>query len=313
MPLDATRLSVVIPVYNAAGSLDALCRRIRETLETRDEPFEVVLVDDGSRDESWQRLQAIHASDPRLRIIQLMRNVGQFRAILCGLHHARGEVVVTMDDDLQHPPEEIPVLLDALRGRPDLDAVIGAPEEKQHAWYRNLGSAAVRRFNRWVFRIPKGLRMGSFRALRRPLVDALLLNRRANVTIGPLILSCTQRLDNVTTRHEPRAVGRSNYTLLRLVRTLLDNMVGYSTLPLKVTAGMGGLVAILAFLYGLYRIIMWYRLDIPVPGWTSTVVMISFFSGMILLCLALIGEYLIRIIRELDSDAQFVIREQHLD
>ncbi|MFW6124978.1 MAG: hypothetical protein ACOC46_02420, partial [Pirellulales bacterium] len=182
------------------------------------------------------------------------------------------------------------------------------PQRKRHAWLRNVGSVFARWFNRRVFRVPPGLRMGSFRALRRPLVDAMTLNRRANVTVGPLILSCTRRLDNVAVRHEPRTVGRSNYTWGRLTSTLLDNIISYSTLPLKASAGLGFLVAIFGFLFGIYRIVWWYQHDAIVPGWTTTVVLLCFFSGIILCCLALVGEYLIRILQELDNDTQFVIR-----
>jgi len=308
MPSPPT-ISVVIPVYNANVFLEELHERLVAAVAPLDPDFEIIFVDDCSLDWSWKTIVAMRQQDPRVRGAQLMRNVGQFRALMCGLGLARGELVVTMDDDLQHPPEEIPKLVQAMRANEDLDAVIGAPLRKRHGVLRNLGSWALRRLNHRFFGAPSTLRLGSFRAIRREVAQLMLQNRSVNVTVGPLLLSVTGRLDNVTVEHHPRRMGRTSYGPLRLLKASLDNVCNYSTLPLSLVGSLGLATAGLSFLYGLWVIFKKLFLGVAIQGWASTIVLICFFSGMILFTLWIIGEYLIRIFRETSDERQFLVRK----
>lgn len=305
--------SLVVPVYRSAKTLDIFYERTTAALEKITDRYEIILVDDGSPDDSFSVLERLHEKDNRVKALQLMRNVGQFRAIMCGLHHARGDFVITLDDDLQHPPEEIPKLIGALEARPDLDGIIGVPEKKKHHFVRNVGSMILRRLNQKFFRVPQDLQMGSFRILRRAVVDGMLHNNSINVTIGPLLLATTNRLANTLVEHHPRLEGKSNYNVARLIKTTLDNILNYSILPLKIVGSIGLVTAFFSVLLAFYAVGLWLFRGVGVPGWTSLMVLLSFFSGLILFTLGIIGEYLIRIIREVSREKQFLVRRSRLE
>ena len=288
--------------------LPDLLRRLDSALRDLGIEHEVILVNDCSPDDLARVAEAEIGRHRFLRYVELMSNVGQFRALMCGLAQARGRFVVTMDDDLQHPPEEIGKLY--LRARDDdgIDAVFGAYETKRHSRGRNLGSLLVRAVNTRIFHKPAGLVMSSFRCLRRELVDALLANRTRYPVIGPLILSSTRRIVNVPVRHDPRAHGTSGYGFLRLVRTTLDNILNFSALPLQFISIAGVAISILSFIVG--GVYLAYHLirGGGVPGWTSLFLAINFYAGLCLLAIGIAGEYLIRILGESKGQPLYVVR-----
>ncbi|MBL0011952.1 MAG: glycosyltransferase family 2 protein [Nitrosomonas sp.] len=192
----------------------------------------VVYVDDCGPGNTWNVLQNLARQDTRVTAIQLMRNSGQSSATLCGMAHAQGEIVITIDDDLQNPPEEIPKLLDALA--PEIDLVMGVPLMKQHNWFRRLGSQAIHTVNAYMLNRDKDLRFTSFRAIRRPVVNAVLNMRTLNPALGMLFSSVTSRIVNTTVLHSPRHGGRSGYTLTKLLSMTMSNLLGYSMLPLRI-------------------------------------------------------------------------------
>lgn len=310
-PRDASlELSVVIPCYGTAKVLSELLGRLDTALTGLGRSYEIVLVDDCAGDGLDQAVARELPAHPHVRYIELMYNTGQFRALMCGLAHARGRYIVTMDDDLQHPPEEIATLYNHLSATPELDAVFGAYEKKRHSGGRNLGSWMLRMINTWIFHKPPGLVMSSFRCLRRELVDALLLNHTRYPVIGPMILSCTRRIDNVTVHHDPRRYGKSNYSLVKLVRTTLDNILSFSSLPLQIIAITGVCISLLSFtLGGIYTIIHIIR-GTGVPGWTSLFLAVNFYAGLGLLSVGIAGEYLVRIIGESRGQPLYVVRRQ---
>lgn len=303
-------ISVVIPCYGSAEALPELLSRLDAALDDIGVPAEVILVDDCSPDGLALVAQREVPARPRLRYIELMFNTGQFRALMCGFSHARGRYVVTMDDDLQHPPEEIVRLYDHLRENPQLDAVFGAYEKKHHSGGRNLGSWLLRMVNTWIFHKPPGLVMSSFRCMRRELLEALLANRTRYPVIGPLILSSTRRIENVTVRHDARKHGRSNYNVVRLVRATLDNILSFSSLPLQIISVVGVCISLLSFvLGGVYAIAHLVR-GSGVPGWTSLFLAVNFYAGLGLLSVGIAGEYLVRIIGESRGQPLYVVRRR---
>ena len=187
---------------------------------------------------------------------------------------------------------------------------LDAYERKQHSSGRNLGSWLLRMVNTWIFHKPPGLVMSSFRCLRRELVDALLANHTRYPVIGPLILGSTRRIENVTVRHDPRKHGRSNYSLPRLVRATLDNILSFSSLPLQIISVAGVCISFLSFAMGGAYAIAHFVRGGGVPGWTSLFLAVNFYAGLGLLSVGIAGEYLVRIIGESRGQPLYVVRRR---
>ena len=304
-------VSVVVPVYNGSRSLPELVRQLAEVLAATDGGFEVVLVDDCSPDESWRVIRELCGQYPQLRGFQLMHNEGQATATLCGLARARGRIVVTMDDDLQHRPDQLPRLLETLDAHPELDAVLGHFEEKRHAWYRNVGSALVRRINAAAFHLPPGMRKtGSFRALRRPVVDAIVRQRSMNPSIAVLLFGTTTRVASIPIEHGLRHAGRSNYSFAKQLRLALDNICTATVMPLRVVSAIGLATCLLSLGLVVFYLVRYLMGAIGVAGWATVVLLQTFFSGVILLSLGIFGEYMVRVLREVRQRPMYVVRER---
>jgi glycosyltransferase involved in cell wall biosynthesis len=309
--LTPPRYSVVVPVYNSEPTLPEFFRRLDAALAPRG-PYEVVAVDDASRDGSWRRLAEAAAAGPagRVRALQLMHNAGQARATLCGLAEARGDIVVTMDDDLQQPPEELPKLLDALERDPELDCVIGRYAGRHRAAYRSLGSALIRGLYRRAFGLPRHLDASSLRAMRSAVARALVSHRTANPVVTALLLRTTPRVANVDVEHHERKAGRSGYTFARQLSLALDSICNFTMFPLRAITATGAAVFLLSLLFSAALLARKLLGRITVPGWTTVVVLVATCSGLILLALGILGEYLVRIAREVGGAPRFVVRQR---
>jgi dolichol-phosphate mannosyltransferase/undecaprenyl-phosphate 4-deoxy-4-formamido-L-arabinose transferase len=311
-PPEATEpvaVSIVVPCYRSGEWLPDLVARVVATMDGTKSSFEVILVNDASPDTAtWPAIEGLATQHPEVRGIDLLGNVGQFRSTLCGFEAARGQVVVTIDDDLQNPPEEIPKLLDALDAGAGLEVVIGSYERKQHSWFRNLGTRLHAAVNARLYGKPKDLELTSFRALRRPVVDALLQHRTVKPIIGPLILQSTRRIANVPVAHEQRPSGSSGWRLGRLVGTVVDNVVNTSTAPLRLVSLTGLLIAAGSAVLGVYYLVRSLAGNITVPGFTTLAIMVVFFGGSTLATIGLLGEYVVRIVTEVTGAPRYVVR-----
>jgi len=304
-----TDVSIVIPVYKSGEWICELCERISAVLGERGRSHEIILVDDCSPDQTWSAVHKAADANPRVKGLRLMVNEGQPKATLCGLAHARGNTVVTMDDDFQHPPDQIPKILDTLEQHPEIDCVFGYFDEKQHARYRNWASAAIRRINAMSYRLPEGTRSSGFRAMRRQLAEAIVAHRTLNPTIPVLLFGSTRRVMSIPVVHAKRRAGKSNYTLYRQFRLALDNICYASMLPLRLVSGLGigacGLSIVLMFVF-----LLKYAMGlVKEPGWTTLVLLLTFFSGAILLAVGVIGEYMVRILREVRQRPLYFVRQ----
>lgn len=296
-------LSIVIPVYNSAATLRALVDRLMAVLEDMSLHCEIVFIDDGSADESWQTVQSLHASHPdRIVAVQLMRNFGQHNALMAGFRHARGEYVITMDDDLQHPPEEIPTLFRAIQEQ-RLDLVYGAYTEKKHGLGRNFGSGLVNAFYRAVFHNP--VQITSFRAIRRQLVESILSYDLNFTYIDGLLAWNTRRIGEVKVRHCPRMQGKSGYSVRKLIELALNLFTNFSLLPLRVVSAVGLAMSASGVLAGGFVLVRYLASDITVPGFASTIIAILVFGGAQLLSLGVIGEYLGRLHLNVNRKPQY--------
>lgn len=299
-------LSIVVPVYNSASTLNSLLERLTLTLETLTPNYEIVLVDDGSRDDSWTVIESLQTTyGDHLVAIQLMRNYGQHNALMCGLGIARGEYVVTMDDDLQNPPEEIPKLLAHIKQH-GLDLVYGCPSNRNHAPWRNLGSSIVWHFYRTVFHNP--VTPTPFRVMRHQLAHSVMFYDLNFTYLDGLLAWCTSRIAGVEVEHHPRVQGHSGYSLGKLLGLALNLYTNFSLIPLQIVSGLGFVTAASGFLVGLYYLFQFFASSIAVPGFASTIIAILILGGAQLLALGVIGEYLGRLHLNVNRKPQYVIR-----
>jgi undecaprenyl-phosphate 4-deoxy-4-formamido-L-arabinose transferase len=264
-------------------------------------------VNDGSPDNSWEIIQQLCAENPRVRGIRLMRNYGQHNATLCGVRNARFEIVVTLDDDLQHPPEEIPLLLNRLGE--GWDVVYGIPLRRPHSWWRNLFSVLIKRSLAWVMDIGTVRDIGSFRAFRASLRQAFTAYQNPNVILDVLLSWGTSRFSSVSVREDPRAEGQSNYNFTRLFRVAMTVLTAYSTKPLRFASVLGfgfTLFGLGVFLYVLY---VYFFLG-SIEGFPFLASIIALFSGMQLFALGIIGEYLARVFDRSMDRPTYVVHEE---
>jgi undecaprenyl-phosphate 4-deoxy-4-formamido-L-arabinose transferase len=303
----AATISVVVPVYRSAATLRELHRRIAGTLAPRGAAFEIILVDDCGGDGSWRVIEELARADARVRGIRLSRNYGQHNALLCGIRAARYDVVVTLDDDLQNPPEEIPRLLSKLDE--GYDAVYGAPEREQHGFLRGRASAVTKLALRGAMGAETARHLSAFRAFRTYLREVFQGYRSPFVSIDVLLTWGTTRFAHLTVRHDARAAGESNYTLGKLVIHALNMVTGFTTLPLQLASVLGFAFA----LFGLgvlgFVVVGYLVRGGSVPGFPFLASVIAIFSGVQLFALGIIGEYLARMhLRSMDRPP-YLVRE----
>lgn len=308
--VEPCELSIVVPVYNSAPTLPSLLQRLTQVLEPLALDYELVLVEDGSPDESWRRLEQLRGEfGSRLVAVQLMRNYGQHNALMCGLRQSRGRFVITMDDDLQNPPEEIPKLLARIRST-GADLVYGCPTDRNHASWRNLGASLVWHFYRTVFKNP--VTPTPFRVMRRELVDSVQFYDLNFTYLDGLLAWCTKRIETVEVEHHARAQGRSGYSLGKLMALALNLYTNFSLIPLQLVSVLGLLAALSGFGVGAFYLIQYLSANIVVPGFASTIIAILILGGAQLLALGIIGEYLGRLHLNVNRKPQYLVRQRLL-
>lgn len=284
-------ISVVTPVYNGEASIAELCRRLAEVLPHISTQHEVILVNDGSRDRSWEKISELSSRSPMVRGLNLMRNYGQHNALLCGIRAANYEVVVTMDDDLQHQPEDIPRLLARLEE--GFDVVYGTPKSEQNGLMRALASRITRLALSAAVGSDVARNVSAFRVFPTHLREAFAGYESPFVSIDVLLTWATTRFGATTVAFQPRHSGSSNYTFKKLVRFALDMMTGFSTTPLQL-ASLTGFGCTLFGIGVLVYVVGRYFLEGSIPGFPFLASMIAIFSGAQLFALGVIGEYLAR-------------------
>lgn len=300
-------MSVVVPVYGGEATLETLHRRLVGVLEATAARFELILVDDRSPDGSWAVIGRLAAADPRVRGIRMSRNHGQHNALLCGIRAARYEAIVTLDDDLQNPPEEIPGLLAALG--PEVDVVYGAPEHERHGFWRDQASRLTKIALQGAMGADTARHVSAFRAFRTELRDAFAAFRGPLVSIDVLLTWGTTRFTHVVVRHDERAAGVSGYTLRKLVTHALNMVTGFTTIPLQLASLLGLLFAALGVVLLVYVIATFVVQGGVVPGFPFLASAVAIFSGVQLFALGIIGEYVARIhLRTMDRPS-YVVRE----
>jgi undecaprenyl-phosphate 4-deoxy-4-formamido-L-arabinose transferase len=300
-------LSIVVPVYHGASTLPALVTQLLAVLEPSGRTFEILLIDDGSKDGSWKVIHELQETHPdRLVAVQLMRNYGQHNALMAGFRLTRGQLIVTMDEDLQHPPEEVPRLIEAIESR-QLDLVYGSYEKKKHAGWRNLGSALINGFYQLVFRM--AVHPSAFRIVRRELLECIFSYSLNYTYIDGLFAWNSDRIGEIEVAHKERAGGRSGYSLAKLILLALNLFTNFSLLPLQIVSFCGIMASVggigLAFYY-LFKSLLH---DIAISGYASTIIIVLVLGGIQLLALGIMGEYIGRLHLNVNRKPQYSVRQ----
>jgi glycosyltransferase involved in cell wall biosynthesis len=285
-------ISVVIPVYRSEQTLGVLIERLSQVLPTFADSYEVLLVNDGSPDNTWETIEKLACEYPWVHGIDLMRNYGQHNATLCGIRAAHYETIFTMDDDLQNPPEEMPKLL--AKFNEGYDVVYGVARRRQQAWWKNMFSVLVKRAIGYVMGVRTVRDIGAFKVFRSGLRKAFEDFNGPDVLVDVLLSWGTTRFASVTVEESPRAVGRSNYNFVRLVKVSLLVLTSYTTIPLRLASVLGFFFTLLGFLILLYVLVTYFTQG-SIPGFSFQASIIALFSGVQLFSLGIIGEYLARV------------------
>lgn len=301
-------ISVVIPVYRSAAILSELYARLHKVLSEVSPLFEVIFVDDGDNDASWKVIKSLASNNSAVRGFRMSRNYGQHNALLCGIREAKGDIIVTMDDDLQHPPEELPKLLAKLNEH--YDVVYAPPEQEQHGILRDLASQITKMALQSAMGATNARQVSAFRVFRTELRNAFADYRSPTVNIDVLLTWATTRFTALRIPHQPRKLGESGYTTAKLIRHALNMMTGFSTRPLQLASVTGFGFALFGLVILAYVLITWLLRGTAVPGFAFLASIIAIFSGAQLLALGIIGEYLARMHLRTMERPPYLVRTQ---
>jgi glycosyltransferase involved in cell wall biosynthesis len=306
---DVSRMcvSIVIPVFNAEANLPELYRQLMPAMERLVERFEVILVEDSSRDRSWDVIKHLAANDDRIHGLRMSRNFGQHNALLCGIRAARYDVIVTMDDDLQHPVSEIPLLLTALtQGH---DVVYGTSDDNKHDLWRNVASRMTKLALQSAMGAKSAAQVSAFRAFPTRLRDAFREYRSPSVSIDVLLTWGTTRFSAVQVKHAPRLSGQSNYTVRKLIAHAFNLMTGFSTMPLQLASIVGFVFTLFGFAVLAWVLGRYFIQGTSVPGFPFLASVIAIFSGAQMFTLGIFGEYLARMYGRTMERPPYVVLE----
>ena len=302
------KYSIVMPVFQSEETILQTVEELLHVISINNLICEILLVNDGSQDNSWDVIKSLALKNKNVKAIDFVKNYGQHNAIMCGFKYATGSYIITMDDDLQNPASEIVKLINKIKGS-DFDLVFGQFKQKQHTFFRRLGSKVVSYLNEKIFQKPKSITITNFRIIRIDLIKRVLNHRTAYPYVPGLLLMYASNVCNVMVEHAPREFGKSNYTLRKIISLTSRLLINYSSYPLRLISSIGLFVAIISFLMSVVYLMQGYFYGSQVPGWTTIVVLISFFGGFIIALLALIGEYLARILVQLSGDKMYHVKE----
>ena len=298
--------SVVIPVFNSEELVGGVVEGLLDTFAGAGLQLEVICVNDGSVDRSWDVIAGLAEAHPNVVAVDLLRNYGQHNANLAGLREATGDYLITMDDDGQNPPGETLRLIAAIVERDD-DVVFGRFDSKKASGLRRVGSAMIGQVNRRVFGQPDDLVVSNFRIMTAAVVDRISVAQTSFPYITGQALLASRRRSNVTVEHRARSVGGSNYTIGRILSLVMRILFSYSPAPLRLASLAGLFTSFVAFALGTGVILHKLISGTNVPGWASMMVAMAFTNGMTVLIVSMIGEYTVRVLQQVSSAPTYAI------
>lgn len=299
--------SLVVPVHNEEGNIPELYRRVTEVMEELGEPYELNFVDDGSKDRSLNLLQELHKRDPRVRVISLARNFGHQQALSAGLDYARGRAVIVMDGDLQDPPEVIPRFVN--KWREGFQVVYAVREKRKEHVLKRMAYHSFYLILRSLSRVDIPLETGDFCLMDRCVVDALVALPERNRFIRGLRSWVGFRQIGLAYERDARHAGKPQYTFRRLMSLALDGLISFSYLPLRLATMLGFVVSALSLLAAAFYLIKRLTVGLQPPGFATLVVLLLFLSGVQLITIGVIGEYIGHVLEEVKGRPTYVVRE----
>lgn len=300
-------LSVVVPVFNSQESLPLLVSRLLPALRSCASDYEIILVNDGSRDRSWDAIEKLVSASSWVRGINLMRNYGQHNALLCGIRAARFDAIVTIDDDLQNPPEEIPRLLAKLHE--GYDVVYGTPQVEQHGLWRDMASRLTKMALQSATGSEVARKVSAYRVFRTQVRDAFADYASPHISIDVLLTWGTTRYAAISVKHDSREIGASNYTFWKLVTHAINMLTGFSTVPLRVATFMGFAFTVFGLGVLTYVLVRYLISGSSVPGFPFMASLVAIFSGAQMFALGIIGEYLSRMHFRMMDRPSYTVRQ----
>ncbi len=301
--------SVVIPVYNSGEWMDELIAAIQKVMDTLDGKYEIVMVNDGSpKLDTWDIMLSMCEKYKHMKMINLQYNSGQLNALLCAMKNSSGKYVITMDDDFQHSPDEIPRLVAKIK-ETNCDCVIANYAHKEHNGVRKLGSKFANFLSHKIYKKPKNITSNSFRIMKRDLAVALTSYRGKFPQIGPMIFSLTRNIDVVTIEHKERKYGKSGYSVGHLISETMNIIINGSTFPIDFMAIFGFIVSGISFVIAFVYFILYIVGSTTVPGFTAQILATSFFSGVITFSIGIVGKYIGKIVKESSGFPPYLERE----
>lgn len=301
--------SVVIPVYNSGEWMDELIAAIQKVMDALDGKYEIVMVNDGSpKLDTWDIMLSMCEKYKHMKMINLQYNSGQLNALLCAMKNSSGRYVITMDDDFQHSPDEIPKLVAKIK-ETNCDCVIANYAHKEHNGFRKLGSKFANFLSHKIYKKPKNITSNSFRIMKRDLAVALTSYRGKFPQIGPMIFSLTRNIDVVTIEHKERKYGKSGYSVGHLITETMNIIINGSTFPIDFMAIFGFVVSGISFVIAFVYFILYIVGSTTVPGFTAQILATSFFSGVITFSIGIVGKYIGKIVKESSGFPPYLERE----
>lgn len=301
-------ISVLIPVYMGGNSLPPLASQISEQLTALNLNFEIIFICDNSPDKSWQIIESIADENTHVQGFLLRTNVGQHNALIAGLNHCNGNIIITMDDDLQHSPADIPALLEEMNQ--GYDVVYTKFVNRKHPLWKKFGSSINNFFASILIGKPRNLYLSPFRAFRNEIKEELIRYRGPFVYIDGLILTTTKNISSIVVEHHPRLTGESHYGIKKSVSLWMQMATGFSLAPLRLTSMLGIFSAVIGLIASIYLISQIIILKSTPPGWASIIVSVLVVGGIQLLAIGVLGEYLGRVLLTLNAKPQFVIAKK---
>lgn len=303
-----SHISVVIPVYEAEDCLEELYNRLKVSLSKITDDFEIILVEDSSKDNSWSKINELAKLDARVKGIQFSRNFGQHYGITAGLDHVEGDWVVVMDCDLQDQPEEIPRLYN--KAQEGYHIVLAKRKQRKDSFFKRITSSMFYK----VFNYFTGLNYdgatNNFRIVSRKVVDSFCMMREQLRFFGGLMQFVGFSSESIQVEHGERFAGKSSYTYRKLISLACNTIIAYSDKPLRIAVAFGFFMSILSFLYGSYVIYRSLNHNIPIMGWSSLIVSLYFLGGLIIGLLGVIGVFLSKTFNQTKNRPLYIIQDQ---
>jgi len=306
---EAIELSIVIPCFNSSKALPDLNERLNKVLFNLQVKYEIIYVNDASLDDTKEIMKKLALNNDSIVAIDLMANVGQIRALICGLEYTRGNYVVTMDDDLQHPPEEIGKLYRELKSNSELDAVIGVYMKKEHSRIRNLGSYSAQKLRALLMNRNYALQTTSFRCMTRALTKTIIENKAAFPAINLIIFQSTDNIKNIEVVHHQRKHGKSNYSYFDLVKIFITHLFNSTNIPLRIIRYSGLIIFAVGIVLFLYYLTGQFMGSLLLSEGRALIILVNVYTGLLLLSIGIVGEYFFKVLQEVNRPPRFTVRE----